>query len=241
MFQLGLAAAAAGAATSYVLTPIELIKCRMQVQMIAKEQAALTSSSSASGAASTSASAAIRALPGPVALARQVVASDGVAGLWLGQTGTLLRETGGGVAWFLAFEATCREFMSRRSKTNRPDQKSDLSSLELVTAGAAAGIGYNVILFPADCIKSTIQTEKELKPHQPLAGFLETGARIYKQRGIRGLYAGCGITCLRSAPSSGECDRSPTGPEELQWACILTSVAMTILALASCNRSALIL
>ncbi|CEH14923.1 Mitochondrial carnitine-acylcarnitine carrier protein [Ceraceosorus bombacis] len=200
MFQLGIAAAAAGAATSYVLTPIELIKCRMQVQMIAKEQAALTTSSASGGPAS--ASAAIRSLPGPVTLARQVIASEGITGLWLGQTGTLLRETGGGIAWFLAFEATCREFLARRSRTNRPDQKSDLSSIELVTAGAAAGIGYNVILFPADCIKSTIQTEKELKPNQPIAGFLQTGTRIYRQRGIRGLYAGCGITCLRSAPSS---------------------------------------
>lgn len=37
---------------------------------------------------------------------------------------------------------------------------------------------------------------------EPVKGFLEVGKGMYKAHGISALYRGCGITCLRSAPSS---------------------------------------
>ncbi|GAC75821.1 mitochondrial carnitine-acylcarnitine carrier protein [Moesziomyces antarcticus T-34] len=238
MAQLGIAAAGAGSVTSLVLTPIELIKCKMQVQMITREQQAplASSSSHAAGAATTGAqlqqqrslytsavrssaggsqasAQAFKTLDGPLTLLRRTVATDGIRGLWLGQTGTLLRETGGGVAWFLAFEGCSRYLIARKRAQQRRNDitKKDLSSLELVGAGALAGISYNVVLFPADCVKSTMQTEQEMRAasHGAVAGqkwkgtgFFDTFKKIYTTRGVRGLYAGCGVTCLRSAPSS---------------------------------------
>ncbi|SNX86303.1 related to mitochondrial amino acid transporter ARG-13 [Melanopsichium pennsylvanicum] len=236
--QLAIAAAGAGAVTSLVLTPIELIKCKMQVQMITREQHAPVAATVApvqaqlqhqtrslytpvirSSAASTNAAQALRTLDGPLTLLRRTIAADGIRGLWLGQTGTLLRETGGGVAWFLAFESCSRYLIARKkAASNRTDiTKKDLTSLELVGSGALAGISYNVVLFPADCVKSTMQTEQEMRavnnswikgPQQQQGekwkgtGFYDTFKKIYKTRGIKGLYAGCGVTCLRSAPSS---------------------------------------
>ena len=135
------------------------------------------------------------------------IRKEGVAGLWHGLSGTLLREVGGGIAWFLTFEFASQEFLRRRH-SQAPLTKSDLSSLELATSGALAGICYNVSLFPADSVKSAMQTEHELRAQAGLAkatptGFLQTLLNIYQTRGIRGLYAGVGVTCLRSAPSSG--------------------------------------
>lgn len=237
--QLAIAAAGAGAVTSLVLTPIELIKCKMQVQMITREQhapvsgavnaaAASPAAASARGlqqsrsiytsavrraATSTSSVEAFKSLDGPLTLLRRTIAADGIRGLWLGQTGTLLRETGGGVAWFLAFESCSRYLIARKkAQWNRQDvTKKDLTSLELVGAGALAGVSYNVVLFPADCVKSTMQTEQEMRAVSSTAkagekwkgtGFYDTFKKIYRTRGVRGLYAGCGVTCLRSAPSS---------------------------------------
>lgn len=223
--QLAIAAAGAGATTSLVLTPIELIKCKMQVQMITRAANATAPSPVASAAAAGQLSqsrsmhtSAVRAaasaqtfksLDGPLTLLRRTVATDGIRGLWLGQTGTLLRETGGGVAWFLAFESASRYLVSRkRTQLNRSDvTKKDLSALELIGAGALAGVSYNVVLFPADSVKSTMQTEREMLSSQTGGkwkgtGFLGTFKKIYSTRGIKGLYAGCGVTCLRSAPSS---------------------------------------
>lgn len=233
--QLAIAAAGAGAVTSLVLTPIELIKCKMQVQMITREQHApaigsaaastsvrpqlhqqrslFTSAVRSASTGSTSSAQAFKSLDGPLTLLRRTVAADGIRGLWLGQTGTLLRETGGGIAWFLAFESCSRYLIARKkAQWNRADvTKKDLTSLELVGSGALAGISYNVVLFPADCVKSTMQTEQEMRAVSPNAvagekwkgtGFYDTFKKIYRTRGIKGLYAGCGVTCLRSAPSS---------------------------------------
>lgn len=190
MSDLAIAAAASGAMAGLVLTPIELIKCKMQVQMMgAVHQASTLATTNALG------------------LISNTIRKEGVAGLWHGLSGTLLREVGGGIAWFLTFEFASQEFLRRRH-SQAPLTKSDLSSLELATSGALAGICYNVSLFPADSVKSAMQTEHELRAQAGLAkatptGFLQTLLNIYQTRGIRGLYAGVGVTCLRSAPSSG--------------------------------------
>lgn len=209
--QLSIAAAIAGSVTSFVLTPVELIKCRMQVQMVSIEADILAREAAATkrGVVSTisipeALASARRSLPGAVPLFLETIRTQGIRGLWLGQTGTLLRETGGGTAWFLGFEATSRYFLSRVKKADGSiPTKADLPSWQLILAGAMAGVSYNVILFPADSVKSTIQTEVELAPKgtKP-SSFLPTLKRIWTTRGLRGLYAGCGITCLRSGPSS---------------------------------------
>ncbi|PWN38021.1 mitochondrial carrier [Meira miltonrushii] len=203
MGYLAIAAACAGSVTSVVLTPVELIKCKMQVQMVAREVDILNMSSNAFTAG----------LDGPLTILKKVIRQDGIRGLWLGQTGTLLRETGGGVAWFLAFEYGCRTMIEAKRKaapnSDTPITKKDLGTMQLIGAGALAGISYNVVLFPADSVKSTMQTEREWassgmsgQTQFKQRGFLATLSNIYKTRGIRGLYAGCGVTCMRSAPSS---------------------------------------
>lgn len=117
------------------------------------------------------------------------------------------------MAWFAAFEGVSRFFIAQRQQqvplgSVKSFTKDDLSSPELMLAGACAGAAYTVVLFPADCIKSTIQTSDELRKStkggvaEPTKGFLQTGKDIYAARGVKGLYSGCGVTIVRSAPSS---------------------------------------
>jgi ornithine carrier protein len=212
--QLTLAAAGAGAITSFFLcvvllfpttrcsavcthsctnrTPIELVKCKMQVQMLVAPPA------SSAGVPPTLASPP-RNLPGPLTILRDAIRADGVRGLWLGQTGTLIRETGGSAAWFGTKELICK-FLRRDAPTR------ELWPWESAVSGACAGAAYNLAFFPADTIKSTIQTEAELRPASAgSAGprsFGTVARELYRARGLRGLYAGCGITVARSIPSS---------------------------------------
>ncbi|OAV99891.1 hypothetical protein, variant 2 [Puccinia triticina 1-1 BBBD Race 1] len=197
---VALSAACGGAMASFILTPIELVKCKMQVQQI--------------GATKENP----KRLAGPVAIVRSVIKKEGISGLWLGQTGTLLRETGGSAIWFCTFESVAALFVARRQESvlepSKLLSKDDLSSPELMISGATAGIFYNFVFFPADSIKSTMQTASELaqpdhlpkslasNQQSPRISFLDVGRQIIKTRGWKGLYAGCGITCLRSAPSS---------------------------------------
>ena len=76
---------------------------------------------------------------------------------------------------------------------------------ESAVSGACAGVAYNVALFPADTVKSAMQTEAELRG--PRAGgarpsFFGTAREMWGRGGVRGLYAGCGITVARAVPSS---------------------------------------
>jgi len=222
--QLALAAGGAGAMTSFLLTPIELVKCKMQVQMLVTPAMLPTIT------------AIPRKLPGPISVLTSVICSTGFRGLWLGHTGTLIRETGGTAAWFTTKEFVASALVARRlsssglthpdplSPTNTPPRKPDLRLWESAFSGACAGASFNLALFPADTVKSAMQTEEELRPqlqhghksnvplqvrhsHTTAASFapptfMGTFRAMYKAQGIRGLYAGCGITVARSIPSS---------------------------------------
>ncbi|KAI0313329.1 mitochondrial carrier domain-containing protein [Amylostereum chailletii] len=187
--QLAIAAAGAGAITSFVLTPVELVKCKMQVQMLIGSPLP----------SATSASATAMALPGPFEIIRDVLRSSGLRGMWLGHTGTLIRETGGGAAWFSTKEFVASHLLARHS----PDAPRELAAWESAVSGACAGAMFNLVLFPADTVKSTMQTEAELRPGtQGGRSFLAVGRELWRAQGLRGLYAGCGITIARSIPSS---------------------------------------
>ena len=133
---------------------------------------------------------------GPTAIISSIYAHRGILGFWHGQLGTLIRETGGSAAWFGSYEAVSLLFRSRsESRSGR------LPVYQQLTAGAVAGMSYNFLFFPADTIKSRMQTEQV-----GLSGgrrtFRSVGKVLWEQQGIRGLYRGCGITLVRSAPSS---------------------------------------
>jgi len=216
LYQLAMAAAGAGAVTSFILTPVELVKCKMQVQMLVPQAAAATAGSPSP-----------RNLPGPISVLMSVIRTTGVRGLWLGHTGTFIRETGGTAAWFGTKEYVASLLLARRirHRESSPSEESmasgngsssarstDLLPWESALSGACAGAAFNLALFPADSVKSAIQTAEELRPttttgNGPTAApvkpsFARTFMAMYRAQGIRGLYAGCGITVARSIPSS---------------------------------------
>ena len=146
----------------------------------------------------------LKNLPGPISVLKNVVRTTGFKGLWLGQTGTLIRETGGGMAWFVSKEAVARLLLSR-NPTSPDGSKRALMAWESAVSGACAGVAYNFALFPADTVKSAVQTEAELRPRapgEPYPSFVATARAMYRAQGLKGLYAGCGITVARAVPSS---------------------------------------
>lgn len=173
--------AASGAFTSLLLTPIELIKCKMQVPL----------------------SPANPSPPGPLALIASVFRHQGLLGFWRGQLGTLIRETGGSAAWFGSYEgvsALCRKYNNSPAAARSADPP-PLPLYQQMLAGAAAGVSYNFIFYPADTIKSRMQTE-DVSLSGARRTFWSVGKALWQQHGLKGLYRGCGITVGRSAPSS---------------------------------------
>ncbi|KAI9311333.1 mitochondrial carrier domain-containing protein [Dichotomocladium elegans] len=177
--QLVLAGAASGAIASFVLTPVELVKCKLQVQL-----------------GDTSSTRSIR-YRGPLHVITHTMKQQGLSGFYRGYLATLIRETGGGAFWFGAYEYTCDMFMRRRHLTS----KKDLKAPELMMAGALGGACYNFSFYPVDVIKSHMQTDGELLGAKPRS-FVQTAREIYIGGGIKGFYRGCGLTVARSMPTS---------------------------------------
>ncbi|KAK6366237.1 mitochondrial ornithine carrier protein [Exophiala oligosperma] len=178
--------AASGAFTSLLLTPIELIKCKMQVPI------------APSHLASNLGYTATRP-PGPIELIRSVFRSQGVLGFWHGQLGTLIRETGGSAAWFGSYEGVKMLF---RQYDTSITQIADVKVWQQMVAGAAAGMSYNFVFYPADTIKSRMQTSSTEGVGIKRMTFAATGRALWHEQGLTGFYRGCGITVFRSAPSS---------------------------------------
>lgn len=174
-----------GVFTSFVLTPIELVKCRIQVP------------------------AEVGAAPlRPAAVIREIFRREGLLGFWHGQMGTLIREAGGCAAWFGSKETTSNFFLQRNLRRAQTPAERDavlgnaLPLWQQALAGASAGVSYNFLFFPADTVKSRMQTSPVGDGAVARRTFAGETLALWKQAGLKGFYRGCGITCLRSAPSS---------------------------------------
>ena len=175
--------AAAGAFTSLLLTPIELVKCKLQVPALASSRTVRTR--------------------GPLAVTVAVYRHHGILGFWHGQLGTLIRETGGSAAWFGSYEAVSAFLHRYNGGSSATKETAALPVYQQMLAGATAGVSYNFLFYPADTIKSRMQTEEISDITK--AGrrtFWAVGKSLWRQQGLKGLYRGCGITVGRSAPSS---------------------------------------
>lgn len=188
------AGAMSGGSTSLILTPIELVKCRMQVPLYSNIDPTLRPGS-AVGLASHSLS--------PFAVIADVFRREGLRGFWHGQLGTFLRETGGTAAWFGSYEACTLFFKNRRVQDSRVAEKDEnLPVSQQMLSGALAGMAYNFLFYPADTVKSKMQTGELTPPHVRKPTFWTVGQELWRTHGMKGLYRGCGITVARSAPSS---------------------------------------
>lgn len=223
--QAALAGGAAGAAVSLFLTPVELVKCQLQVQ----QAAARLSISRGMLPPGTK-------LPGPMQIFPSIVQKEGMRGLWLGLSATLGREAIGDAAWFLTFDVVTRSMCQRRdqgltplfSLDNLMDRQAaaprqlgkhtrrDLDVTEVAAAGALSGVSYILVSYPIDCVKANVQTSRVAHQHQLPStaraavdveaknrpGFFAMARCMYGSQGARAFVRGLGITAARSAPSS---------------------------------------
>jgi ornithine carrier protein len=178
----------AGAVTSLVLTPVELVKCKMQVPT--GPDGLITKHATVSS------------------IIRNVFRHQGLMGFWHGQMGTLIRETGGCAAWFGSKETVSmlfRKYNEKKRDTADPHVHGavhpPLPLWQQAVAGASAGMSYNFLFFPADTVKSRMQTAA-VDGSKKQASFWAEGRALWKQAGLKGMYRGCGITVFRSAPAS---------------------------------------
>lgn len=168
--QVVISGAFAGSCASLVLTPVELVKCKLQISNLQNLEAGVKKPT--------------KIIP----TIKTILQERGVFGLWQGQSSTFIRETFGGMAWFSTYEIL-KNYLKDRHEDGR-----DSDTWELLFSGASAGLAYNASIFPADTLKSMMQTEH--------IGLLSCAKRVMAKSGIAGFYRGLGITLLRAAPAN---------------------------------------
>ncbi|EFA86528.1 mitochondrial substrate carrier family protein [Heterostelium album PN500] len=127
LWQYSVCGAGAGFTATFVLTPVELIKCRLQIQTTGPQK-----------------------YNGSFDCFKKIIKEDGVAGLYRGIIPTLAREIPGNMAFFGVYEGLKRHFRKTTGKEDLPLQY-------LIFSGGIGGIAYWSIFYPADVAKSSIQ------------------------------------------------------------------------------------
>lgn len=103
----------------------------------------------------------------------------------------MLREVPGTACWYVTYNTVCRKLHEKF-----PNSKDDASWI-VVIAGGCSGLSYNLAFYPADTIKTTIQTSdhKNVKVRKVVFD-------MYQRYGIKGFYRGLIPTLLRAMPAN---------------------------------------
>ncbi|OQV14340.1 Mitochondrial ornithine transporter 1 [Hypsibius exemplaris] len=179
-FQNACAGGAAAFFTSFFLCPTELIKCQLQA-MDEGRQIRMAANPTA----------ATEAKIGSAKLIRNILKQEGLLGMFRGLSSTLIREMPGYFFFFGGYD------FARRVLTKPGQSKDDIGSVKTVLCGGFAGVTCWAAVFPADVVKSRIQTGKST------AGFWKCLTTIARTEGVLALYNGLMPTLLRTFPASG--------------------------------------
>ncbi|KAJ2759922.1 mitochondrial ornithine carrier protein [Coemansia sp. BCRC 34490] len=203
--QLFVSGGLSGALCAFVISPVELVKCKLQVENV--QGYGSSPSSAAEGAKAANK---VR-FTGPLSVVSHLVRTQGVAGIYKGITPTLARESLGVGFWFGTYELVCRQLLLLDRRTQTKDvvgapkmSKSDLGAGSIVLAGGCAGVAYNITSYPIDVVKSFIQTAdvRQSATHSGRPSILATIRDVHARGGIRAFYRGLGITLVRAFPAN---------------------------------------
>ncbi|OBA20626.1 mitochondrial carrier [Metschnikowia bicuspidata var. bicuspidata NRRL YB-4993] len=161
-----------GFAASFVLTPVELVKCNLQVANLLEKTRHESYGS----------------------ILSQIIKRHGIAGLWLGLSSTLLREMAGTAVWFAAYEKSAIWY-------NRlwPEQKNINSLMSGATAGFLFNLSIFPVDTIKSNIQ-TAHISGRLAADLSFSSVLRSLVR--RPGGVANLYNGLGITLVRSIPAN---------------------------------------
>lgn len=203
--QLALAGAWAGFVNSAVVTPVELIKIRLQNQYenTAAQFNLNLKERLRSGLRSSLFERKIF-YNGPIDCIVKITKEKGVSGLWKGMSSTIYREIPGYMGQFVVYEYVKRYLILRQGPDSTVD---NLHPLHLMLAGGLSGIGAWLASYPMDYVKTHIQSafdaEKYRKNKLLLdGGFIDCWRQIVKENGFTSLWRGFGPCVARAFPAN---------------------------------------
>lgn len=158
----------AGFCNSFIISPIELIRIKLQMQgnSIDNKYKGLNDCAS------------------------QIFKHNGIKGIYQGLCSTLLRECPGYAFYFGIYETLMQ------SKLKKYGSKENTPLIYPCIYGAAAGYGLWVLTFPFDVVKSRIQADD--MENRKYKNILNTFKIIHKENGIGGFFKGLAPCLVRA-------------------------------------------
>ncbi|KAF2427361.1 mitochondrial carrier protein [Tothia fuscella] len=167
-----LAGASAGGCQVVFTNPLEIVKIRLQVQ------GEVTKLSGA-----------------PKRSAMWIVRNLGLMGLYKGASACLLRDIPFSAIYFPTYAHLKKDFFGE-------SQTKKLGIVQLLTAGAIAGMPAAYLTTPCDVIKTRLQVEAR-KGEQTYRGLTHAAKTIMKEEGFKAFFKGGPARILRSSPQFG--------------------------------------
>lgn len=124
-----------------------------------------------------------------------IVKNLGIVGLYKGASACLLRDVPFSAIYFPAYAHLKRDVFGES-----PQKR--LGVLQLLTAGAIAGMPAAYLTTPCDVIKTRLQVEAR-KGDQVYNGLVDCAKKVYKEEGFKAFFKGGLARILRSSPQFG--------------------------------------
>ncbi|KAG9222650.1 carnitine transporter [Pleurotus ostreatus] len=138
------------------------------------------------------------AYTGAVDVVKQILARDGVRGMYRGMVPPLLGVTPIFALSFWAYDASKKLILSAT-----PNRKSDvLSTGELAAAGFMSAVPTTLVTAPVERAKVLLQIQGQGGSGRQYTGVLDVMKHLYKEGGMRSIFRGSFATLARDGPGS---------------------------------------
>lgn len=160
---------------SFIVCPVELLKIRLQLRPEAKQE-------------------------GPLSLAKRIMRTEGIRGLYRGLNVTILRDAPSHGVYFWTYEYTREQLHPGCRKSNQESLRT------MLIAGGSAGVASWVSCYPLDVVKSRLQAETQLRhqfPPPKYRGIVDCFRKSVREEGYDVLGRGLGTSIARAFVVNG--------------------------------------
>jgi len=171
-----------GIFVAFVEGPQDLFKCQMQMQMSAPEAKA--------GEAIVG-----KRYNGTLDCAQTILRDRGLAGPFQGIGATIARNIVGVTAYFYFYEYARLVMAGEKPVTS-------LGFLETMLAGGIGGVGYWVLCYPLDIVKTAVQCDSIYPEQRKYKGAIDAFSKLYAEGGVKRFSAGLSPALMRSFPAN---------------------------------------
>ena len=188
-----LAGCTTGVVHAFALTPVELIKIKLQTAQPAVAP-------HAAGLLGTGAGASAAAVPllgkqlGPIAVLREIIDTQGVRGMYKGLFPTLCRSVPGAGVYLFSYET-----LSNLARSASMSESTKVAGIFM--AGGIAGTLAWWVVMPIDAIKSIVQADDTRNPKYK--GMLDCAKHVWREQGMTGFWRGFWAVGVRAFPVNG--------------------------------------